>query len=270
MNQKKPKKIRKWDNLTQEEQEQKIKDLDWAFNAFYGMSTPLSFKLNTARSFTEMLTAIYNDICEAFPDIEKTLARKATEAMLITMRDLGAKSPGIYFSDNYSTAHIITTGFEYALRTIKGKPLPKIIGEEDLKPLTAAQKREMNAEAIQLKRKEDEELTKRKAERAPIAEALYKEYHSMKQGYIKNGEEVIDAKLQAWVHILNEVWDQRQDYGYHIVVYKIPSDEDFLNHPYYEKMICNNPVTREFHKHLLPKNNETDKKPGDLGKEFSF
>lgn len=267
MNQEKPKQIRKWNDLTQEEKDQKITDLGWAFDAFYGMSTPLSFKRNIARGFTEMLTAIYNDIVDAFPKIEKELARKATETMLKVMHDLGAKSPAIYFTDSYMTSDIIITGFECALRVIKGKPVPSFTSEEDQTPLTLSEKRHKEAEALQLKREEDEELAKRHVERAPLADKLHKEYHSMKQGYIKNGEEVDDAKLQAWVHLLNNVWDQRQDYGYHIVVYKIPSDEGFLNHPYYEKMVCENPVTREFHKHLLQK---TEKKPGDLGKVFSF
>ena len=273
MNQEEPKKIRKWNDLTQAEKDQKITDLEWAFDAFYGMSTPLSFKRNVAHNFTNMLTEIYNDICAAFPKIEKELARKATQTMLRVMHELGAKSPAIYFSDSYLTSDIVITGFECALRVVKGKSVPSFTSEEDQTPLTLSEKRHKEAKALQLKREEDEELAKRHAERAPLADKLHKEYHSMKNALIKNGEEVLDAKLQAWVHILNEVWDGGLNYGYHIVTFKIPHDEDFYGDPYFVKMLLTNPTTQKHGEILSPKEGK-ETKPGDLGKGiekvFSF
>ena len=79
---------------------------------------------------------------------------------------------------------------------------------------------------------------------------------------------MLDAKLQAWVHILNEVWDGGLNYGYHIVTFKIPHDEDFYGDPYFVKMLLTNPTTQKHGEILSPKEGK-ETKPGRFRERYS-
>ena len=61
--------------------------------------------------------------------------------------------------------------------------------------------------------------------------------------------------------------DQKVNYAYHVITYKIPFEEDLRGDPFYIKMLCNNPVTQKLGKILTPKEG---KKRGDLENTFQF
>ena len=230
--------------------DEEIKELDWVYDAFYGPNVPMSFKRTVAVDLTNVLSSIYNDLKEAYPDIEVELVKKATDKMLETMRLLGAKSPNIYYSKSIDGVEIIIKSFQYAIRVVQGKPCPKIQPVEGvgIDELSRSDKIRAEAQALREQREiEDKELETKLEERACIANKLYKSYRSLKRAFMQNGEDEMEAKLHAYEVLLNNEWDGQSDYGYFLMTYRIPSDEMFDQHESFLRMMCDDPRVHDQH-----------------------
>ena len=242
--------------------DEKIKELDWVYDAFYGPTVPMSFKRTVSVDLTNVLTSIYKDIEEAYPGIDIELAQKATDKMLETMRLLGAKSPNVYYSKSIDSIEIIIKSFQYAIRVVQGKPCPKIQPVEGVQTDGLAQADKVRAEA-QAKReqrdKDDKEMAEKLEERACIANKLYESYRSLKRAFMQNGEDEMEAKLHAYGIVFENEWDGQPNYGYFIMTYRIPSDERFDQHESFLRMMCDDPRVHDQHEVR-----------GDFRKAFQF
>ena len=221
------------------------------FDAYYGTPIPASQANVIREPFVKMVQTIQTDIENHIPHASKDAVKEGLLEAMRYMHSTGqVDTPTLYLRNT----RIATEAFRYAIAATNGKPLKRQRSEKEI---ADALKRERDATKAMLD--EDEKIAKEKSENSPIAAELYREYNKLKAIHLKNGDAPRDAKVKAYMQLV-EIWNYQVDFDFYIVAMQIPLSEGI----YYETEVIN---TMNAHPILsgMDRKYPVDKDPADKG-----
>lgn len=191
--------------------------------AFYGHEVPLSHVETIRPIFTKMAETLKSDLLEVFAYAETHQIREGILEGLRYMHSVGVSEPQEYLRNT----SLAKEAFRHACASVRGKPLKRTrTPEETVKALEREQ--EATREAIDASLQIAEENAQRLGTRSKIAEALYRNYQQTKSIYLKNGEEPRDAKVKAYLLLLEE-WEYQGGIDFYIMAMGLPIEESIYD-----------------------------------------